>query len=200
MSELRFETLRMPGADVGPENPLPPLSRGGNRHMDRTKYVGFADEMLEQMAYGHPDNYLPYTMQDRYGRQLRDRDFHVAVLQNDTLKATFLLELGGRLRSLIHKPTGRELLEANPIFQPANLAVRNAWFSGGVEWNIGMLGHFPLTCAPLFAGRVTTPDGTPVLRMWDRRQLYDEHRSGVRLLLPRRHRGGATSLGECSRW
>jgi hypothetical protein len=95
----------------------------------------------------------------------------VAVLENDTLKATFMLELGGRLRSLIHKPTGRELREANPVFQPANLAVRNAWLSGGVEWNIGMLGHFPLTCAPLFAGRITTPDGTPVLRMWEWERL-----------------------------
>ena len=25
MSELRFETYRMPAADLGPENPLPPL-------------------------------------------------------------------------------------------------------------------------------------------------------------------------------
>ena len=62
--------------------------------------------------------------------------FRVAVLENDHLRATFLLELGGRLWSLLHKPTGRELLSVNPVFQPANLAIRNAWFSGGVEWNI----------------------------------------------------------------
>ncbi len=171
MSELRFETYRMRGADVGPDNPLPPLSRGSDRRVDPEKYTGFEDEMLDQMAYGHPDNYLPYTMQDRYTREQHERDFQVAVLENETLKATFLLELGGRLRSLVHKPTGRELLEANPVFQPANLAVRNAWFSGGVEWNIGMLGHFPLTCSPLFAGRVTTPDGTPVLRLWEWERL-----------------------------
>ena len=35
-------------------------------------------------------------------------------------------ELGGRLYSLVHKPLGRELLARNPVFQPANLALRNA--------------------------------------------------------------------------
>lgn len=62
MSDLRFETFRMPGVDVGPENTLPPLSRGSNRRVDKAKYTGFGDEMLEQMAYGHQDNYIPYTM------------------------------------------------------------------------------------------------------------------------------------------
>ena len=45
--------------------------------------------------------------------------------------------------------------------------MRNAWFSGGVEWNIGTIGHTPFTCAPLFAARVAGPDGTPVLRMYE---------------------------------
>ena len=59
------------------------------------------------------------------------------------------------------------MLSVNPVFQPANLALRNAWFSGGVEWNIGTIGHSPFTCAPLFAARVDGPDGTPVLRMYE---------------------------------
>ena len=169
MSELRFEEWVMPGADVGPENPLPPLQRGGRpaKKMEPEKYPGFSDEMLRDMAYGHVANYLPYTMQDRYTRELKERPFKVAVLENEILKATFLLELGGRLRSLVHKPSGRELFEANPVFQPANLAIRNAWFSGGVEWNIGMRGHCPFTCSPLFVGKVEGTDGTPVLRMWE---------------------------------
>ena len=95
------------------------------------------------------------------------RGFRVAVLENEHLRATFLLELGGRLWSLLHKPTGRELLSVNPVFQPANLAIRNAWFSGGVEWNIGTIGHSPFTCAPVFAARIDGPDGTPILRLYE---------------------------------
>ena len=131
MSELRFETLQMPGADLGPENPLPPLGRSRRSSPDPSRYQGFSEQMLRQMGYGHPANYLPYTLQDRYTRQRTMRAWAVAVLENEILRAEFLLELGGRLRSLIHKPSGRELLECNPVFQPANLAIRNAWFSGG---------------------------------------------------------------------
>src|SRR5690606_13242512 len=50
--------------------------------------------------------------------------------------------------------------------RPANLAIRNAWFAGGVEWNLGVTGHWGMTCDPVLAGTVVTPDGTDVLRMW----------------------------------
>jgi len=113
---------------------------------------------------------MPHRYQDGFGRGLRDRDFHTVVLENEFLRATFLLELGGRLWSLVHKPTGRELLYVNPVFQPGNLAIRKAWFSGGVEWNIGLRGHAAHTCSPLFAARCRWHDGTPALRLyeWDR--------------------------------
>jgi hypothetical protein len=92
------------------------------------------------------------------------------VLQNDYLTATFLPELGGRLISLFHRPSGRELLAKNPVFQPANLALRNAWFSGGIEWNAGQPGHSYLTCSPVYAAQVEGIGGSPVLRIyeWDR--------------------------------
>ena len=82
MSELRFETLSMPGAEVGP-NPLPPLGPGQEEGpYDPAKYPGFSDQMLRDMAYGHPANYLPYTMQDCYSRELKERDFAGAVCRH----------------------------------------------------------------------------------------------------------------------
>src|SRR5204863_2151220 len=67
----------------------------------------------------------------------------------------------------IDKRTGRELLYPNPVFQPANFAVRDAWYTGGVEWNIGIIGHCPLSCDPLFAAHVIAQDGTQVLRLYE---------------------------------
>ncbi len=166
MSELRIETWTMPAADLGPQNPLPPLRPARDVH-GITEAPGVPDDMVANMAYGRVDTPLPYTMQDRYDRDRKPRDFRVAVLENETLRATFLLEMGGRLWSLFHKPSGRELLSVNPVFQPANLAIRNAWFSGGVEWNIGTIGHCPFTCSPLFAARGERDGGTPVLRMYE---------------------------------
>ncbi len=67
----------------------------------------------------------------------------------------------------MHKASGQELLYRNPVFQPANLALRNAWFAGGVEWNLGSTGHWTGTCSPMHAARVDGPDGTPILRLWE---------------------------------
>ncbi|MBN1872802.1 MAG: DUF5107 domain-containing protein [Anaerolineae bacterium] len=168
MSELRLEDWMMPAADLGPENPFPPLQTTRDIHTQTQQEIpGIPAEMLRNMAYGHVPNILPYTIQDGYTRERKPRAFRTAVLENEYLRATFLLEFGGRLWSLLHKPSGRELLDTNPVFQPANLALRNAWFSGGVEWNIGIIGHSPFTCSPLFAAQLHTPDGTPVLRLYE---------------------------------
>jgi tetratricopeptide (TPR) repeat protein len=166
VSELRLETVPMPTAPIGPENPLPPLFACTDLH--QVSDYGDADtEMRRNIDYGRVTSVLPYLLQDGYDRERRMREHRVAVLENDTLRATFLLGLGGRLWSLEHRPTGRELLHRNPVVQPANLALRNAWVAGGVEWNIGTIGHSALTCEPLHAVRVDLPDGTPALRMYE---------------------------------
>jgi len=155
----------MPAAQLGPENPLTPL-----RAYETASAAGANAPDADYPDRGQEASILPYKLQDQYDRNRAPRAFKTAVLENEFLRATFLLEMGGRLWSLIHKPTNRELLFVNPVFQPANLAVRDAWFSGGVEWNISIIGHCPFTCAPLFAARVIADDGTPVLRLyeWDR--------------------------------
>jgi hypothetical protein len=168
MTELRVENLTIPAAHLGGENPLPPLfslrtaSAGGHR----ASYAFEENALVE----AREQSVLPNLLQDQYDRALEPRAFKVAVLENNFLRATFLLEAGGRLWSLIDKTCNKELLFRNPVFRPANLAVRDAWFSGGVEWNIALIGHTPFTCSPLFASRVMAADGTPVLRLyeWDR--------------------------------
>ncbi len=166
MSELRLETMILPAAPLGDENPLPPFGTTKDQHTF-SGTDGVPDEILMNLNYGRVQSILPYTLQDNYTRERTPRPFKVAVLENETLRATFLLELGGRLWSLYNKVAQRELLAVNPVFQPANLALRNAWFSGGVEWNIGTIGHSPLTCSPLFAARVVSGVGYPVLRMYE---------------------------------
>ena len=36
-----------------------------------------------------------------------------------------------------------------------------------MEWNVGVFGHSPFTTAPLFTAKLSLPDGTPVLRMYE---------------------------------
>jgi hypothetical protein len=164
MRELRLNQLTIAAADLGPVNPLPPF---GGRDLHHVEIRGVDEEMARNIAYGKVRSVLPYLMQDGYTRDRHEIAVHTAVLENSRLRAEFLLDYGARLWSLIDQETGRELLHRNQILQPANLALRNAWFAGGVEWNLGTTGHSALTCAPLHAARLTLADGTPVLRVYE---------------------------------
>ena len=172
MSSLRLGTVTLPSAALGPVNPLPPLTGAPQLHAN-VAAADLDDEMRVNLEHGRVTSVLPYLLQDRYDRTLMPREHRVAVLENDRLRAEFLLDLGGRLRSLVDVTSGRELLYANPAFQPANLALREAWFAGGVEWNVGIRGHTPLTCAPMFAARVDGLGGVPVLRMWEYERMRE---------------------------
>jgi hypothetical protein len=163
---LSAQNLVLPAASLGSENPLAPL----RTHREPHHVENIAElpaDLRENVEYGRLHSPLPCLNQDGYDRTLVETPFPALVLENDHLRATILPSLGGRLYSLVHKATGEELLYRNPVFQPANLALRNAWFAGGVEWNVGSTGHWTGTCAPMHAARVEGSDGTPVLRLWE---------------------------------
>ncbi|MGL4650628.1 MAG: DUF5107 domain-containing protein, partial [Caldilineaceae bacterium] len=166
MASLSVQELTIPGAPLGDENPLPVF-----RHPNPHREIHYLDSVPEdrRALAGFATGYrvLPYRMQDNYGRRRQPLTFLSIVLENDLLAATFLPELGGRLISLVYKPAGRELLARNPVFQPANLAIRNAWFSGGIEWNCGQYGHALSTCSPVFAAQTVDADGEVGLRLYD---------------------------------
>ncbi len=167
MTELRVESLLMPAAALGPPNTLPPLQRLKAVSGGIQIHESVSEEARRYLGYGCGNGILPYGLQDDYDRKREKRALRVAVLENEHLRATFLLDYGGRLWSLIHKTSDRELLYRNPVFQPGNLAVRNAWFSGGVEWNAAVQGHSPFTCSPLFAAMLKSDAGYPMLRLYE---------------------------------
>lgn len=131
------------------------------------------EEERRGIGKGMISTMLPYTLQDGYNRDRKPRAFKAVRVENEYLRAIFLPELGGRLWSLFDKKKGRELLYKNPVFQPANLALRNAWFSGGVEFNVGIKGHNPLTCSPLFAEIITGDDGEQILKMYEYERIRE---------------------------
>ena len=129
-SELRVENYSLLVSDLGSENPLPPLPQL-NPPPPPCIVPGVPDEDRKYLGWGDVNGVMPYRLQDQYVRDPRQQELRVAVLENDYLRATFLLDFGGRLWSLLDKRSGRELLHNNRVLQPANLARRNAWFSGG---------------------------------------------------------------------
>lgn len=157
----------MPAADLGRLNPLPDIKNVSYIHAQIEVTDAVPNELKTYINKGMIPSMLPYCQLDGYNRERQEKSFNCVILENKYLKATFLPELGGRLWSLIDKTENRELLYKNPVFQPCNLALRNAWFSGGVEFNVSIKGHNPLTCDPLFSQKITMPDGCEGIRMFE---------------------------------
>ncbi|MGW9413032.1 DUF5107 domain-containing protein [Arthrobacter cupressi] len=162
-------TITLEVAAFGPDSPLPPVAAG-----IQAPYrvgMGVPDELAARAAYGYPPNIYPYTIQDGYSRQRQDRELPAVVLENRHLRATVLPGLGGRIWELFDKASGKQLLHSPRTIQFANFALRNAWFAGGLEWNIGTRGHTPTSCIPWHTAVLTVPGGDQVLRMWEFERL-----------------------------
>jgi hypothetical protein len=173
--------LRVPAADIGPESPLPPFS-GPQRLPDPTSFPDLPPDMRERMAYGRLANPLPYGLQNVYRRDLRPREIPAIRLTNSSLEALVLPSLGGRLWSLRDLEDDRDLVFRNRRLQFANLGLTDAWFAGGIEWNLGSTGHSATTSRPVFAGSVASNRGA-LLRIWEWERTRDLPFS-VDLLMP----------------
>lgn len=167
MNSLTFKKIKLPSANMGDENCLPDMMNDTYIHAPIRVSDNVSPKEKENIGKGMIDTLIPYKVQDGYDRARDIKEFDAAVLENEYLVATFVPALGGRLWSLYDKKADKELLYANDVFQPCNLALRNAWFSGGVEFNIGIKGHNPLTCSPMFAQRETDENGEPMLKMYE---------------------------------
>jgi len=162
MSKVRFEDFKIRGTRVGASSRFPAL-----RELIKTEISAKLDEDDGLfIGFGMMADELPYTRQDDYDTPEEELTFKAAVLENRYLKAVFLPELGGRLWSLYDKEHQRDLLLENTRLIPCNLAIRNAWFAGGVEFNCGRRGHDEQTMSPRFAAVVDTPE-YQVLRIYE---------------------------------
>ena len=169
MTEFYQEDYRIRSVRIGEQSSLPGLEGLANVQQNTKAVLDEDDEIF--LGYGFRSNVFPYRPQDVYTREQTERCYRSIVLENEFLRARFLPELGGRLISLTDKASGRDLLYQNKTLYAGNLAMRNSWFSGGVEWNASIIGHNPFTCSPLFAARTQLADGTPVLRMYEYERL-----------------------------
>ncbi|MGH0054125.1 MAG: DUF5107 domain-containing protein, partial [Sphaerochaetaceae bacterium] len=147
-------------------NPLPTFRDPNHDALVRVK-PGVSDEYQILMGLDCGKRYLPYQLQDRYDRNRKEQDIPAIIMENAYLKATFLPTLGGRLISLFDKEANRELLYCNTSLQVCNLSNLDAWFAGGIEWNIGQYGHAFTTCSDVFASLQKDEEGEEFLRLYE---------------------------------
>lgn len=167
---LSFKKIKLHSADIGNPSTLADIQKPSaipfficDKSVDKEAANNFGNGMVASM--------LPYKTQNMYNRVFEEKLYDAAVLENEYLKAEFIPALGGRLWSLYDKKMQKELVYKNDSLIFANLALRNAWFAGGVEWNIGVRGHTYFTCDNMFARKVIGKDGHEILRMYEYEEI-----------------------------
>ncbi|MBM4034312.1 MAG: DUF5107 domain-containing protein [Planctomycetes bacterium] len=76
---------------------------------------------------------------------MEEREFKAVVLDNGLLRLTVLPELGGHILSLRDLVHDREVFYHNVPLKLGLVAMRGAWWAGGIEWNFPHVGHMVTT-------------------------------------------------------
>lgn len=142
---------------------IPHLSLEKQPHQSKSDIDSFEGLFID---YGWRETSYPYSQQSLYTDET-EQEIPVAVLENEYLYAEFLPTLGGRLWRLYDKKKQKNIVYTNDVIRFRNLSVRNAWFSGGVEWNCGIIGHSPFTCSRMYCAFVTGGNGEDILRFYE---------------------------------
>ena len=128
--------------------------------------------MMARISYGQLSSPLPYGVVSDYDRSERDLELPAIELSNGILRATILPSLGGRVWSLVAEDEGRDLVHRSPRLRWANFGLTDAWFAGGIEWNLGSTGHSAMSNRPMHCAILDTPLG-PVVRLWEWERTRD---------------------------
>lgn len=148
---------------MGAESSLPSLSYEKEKVKAKSTINDFEGLFI---GYGTRETAYPYKEQNIYDDETEQK-LPVAILENEFLYAEFLPTLGGRLWKLYDKKKQKNILYTNDVIRFRNLSIRNAWFSGGVEWNCGIIGHTPFTCSQMYTAKVKGKNGEDVLRFYE---------------------------------
>ncbi|MCJ7512858.1 MAG: DUF5107 domain-containing protein [Anaerolineales bacterium] len=116
----------------------------------------------------------PYTLQDEIASSPTDTRYRTLELENRYLRLTVLPELGGRVVSLYDKIAGREVFYKNSVIRFSPLAIRGAFFSGGLEFSFPVA-HAPTTVSPVNWAMTEQADGSASIHIGG-----IEHMSGLR--------------------
>lgn len=91
----------------------------------------------------------PYHVFDGYSLTSQMQKWKVVKLENDFIVVFILPEIGGKVWGAIEKSTGKEFIYNNDVVKFRNIAMRGPWTSGGIEYNLGLIGHSPSTANPV---------------------------------------------------
>jgi hypothetical protein len=90
-----------------------------------------------------PNGIYPYTSYCETSNRPVLKKYHFVVLENELVKVTICPDLGGKVISMIHKPSGKEVLYVPGIIRYTRILPRFYFVAGGIEVS------FPVSHTPV---------------------------------------------------
>ncbi len=147
--------------------------RRGDLTLPTYRLLGENRNPVFHSQYGVAHIY-PYTLQDEMASTPSETRYRTLELENRYLRLIVLPELGGRVYSLYDKIAGQEVFYKNPVIRFSPLAIRGAFFSGGLEFSFPVA-HAPTTASPVNWAMTEHADGSASIHVGG-----IEHLSGLR--------------------
>lgn len=91
----------------------------------------------------------PYNRFDGYTNTGKKQNWEMIVLENDYIKLWINPAVGGKIWGAVEKATNREFIYFNDVLKFRDVAMRGPWTSGGMETNMGIIGHAPSCSSPV---------------------------------------------------
>src|SRR5690242_9739692 len=89
-----------------------------------------------------PDGVYPYVSYSETSRRPVPRKYRFVVLENDRIRVAICPDLGGRVASIFHKESGKEVLYVPDVIRPTRILPRFCFVAGGIEVS------FPISHSP----------------------------------------------------
>ena len=121
--------------------------RRGELSLPTYRLLGENRNPIFRSQYGVAHIY-PYTLQDESELRPTLTTYATLELENSFVRLIVLPQLGGRVYSVFDKIAGKEIFYKNPVVRFSPLAIRGAFFSGGMEFSFPVA-HAPTTASPV---------------------------------------------------
>jgi hypothetical protein len=89
-----------------------------------------------------PNGVYPYVSYVETSNRPNPKKYHFIVLQNETIRVTICPDLGGKIISMTHKPSGKEVLYVPDVIRYTRILPRFYFVAGGIEVS------FPISHSP----------------------------------------------------
>jgi len=102
----------------------------------------------------------PYNRFDGYTNQSIEQTWEMVIMENNHIKIWINPTVGGKIWGAIEKSTGNEFIYFNKTAKFRDVAMRGPWTSGGMEINMGIIGHSPSCSAAVDYKMIENRDGS----------------------------------------